>query len=86
MRAAEGGSLDVVKFLIDRGAEVNAKGDAAVRKRSSVSQSLTLGGFSFSSERSETVSTGKRRTALKIAQEKGHNEIAEYLKAHGAKE
>ena len=29
---------------------------------------------------------GKGRTALEIAREKGHKEIVEYLKAHGAKE
>ena len=32
------------------------------------------------------VGWGSGRTALEIAQEKGHKEIVEYLKAHGAKE
>ena len=55
MFAAKSGNLEVVKYLIDKGADVNSK---------------PMNGF----------------TALKMAQMRGHEEMVELLKAHGAKE
>lgn len=84
MKASERGNLEIVKLLIEKGADVNAKENSPVIPDTwKVFRSLVR---SFIDKKFIVVLEGKGRTALKIAQEKGHKEIVEYLKAHGAKE
>ena len=80
MAAAETGNLDVVKFLIEKGADVNARENTDVQ----VTASTSLKGFSLKRFGQVSIETGG--TALWIAQQRGHKEIVELLKAHRAKE
>ncbi len=84
MKAAEEGNLAIVKLLIEKGADVNAKENSPVSHDPwRILRTLVR---SFTNKKFSPAVDGKGRTALKIAQEKGHEAIVEYLKAHGAKE
>ncbi len=81
MQAAEQGNLAIVKLLVEKGADINAKENSPGTPTTLMSLVRSL-----IDKRISVVVEGKGRTALEIAREKGHKEIVEYLKAHGAKE
>ncbi|MCK4823582.1 ankyrin repeat domain-containing protein, partial [bacterium] len=86
-RAIGGGFIDIVKLLIDRGADVNAKDNwdwtplhSAVYGHKEVVELLIAKGVDVNAR------DGGGRTPLWYAKERGHAEIVEFLRKHGAKE
>ena len=82
MHAARGGSLDVVKLLIEKGADVNARGTPPYGKLKAFLVSIARTIWNMDPSYLER---GAGPTALELSREYGHKEIVEYLKAHGAK-
>jgi ankyrin repeat protein len=81
--------LELVTLLLDRGADVNARDNflGSTPLTQAASEGL-LEAVRLLLDRGANISAKgeEDRTALKIAQRKGHKEIVELLKARGAKE
>ncbi len=87
-QAAQKGSLEQVKNLVTRGADVNAKGSNG---QTVLMDAAHFGNFElvkFLVDRGADVNAKAKDggTALNIAQNKGDTRIVELLKSHGAKE
>ncbi len=92
--ASKGGHIDLVKYLVAEGAEVNTevKGDetplinASEQGNLDVVKYLIAQGAEVNKVCREELSSGKirTRTALKMAQRKGHDEVVRYLREKGA--
>ena len=79
MHAAANGQIEIVKFLIEKGADVNARMTAFRLKDGHCKKATD--GFYYEYEIKKT---NDGRTALFLAVENGHTEVAEILIANGA--
>jgi ankyrin repeat protein len=87
MGAARGGHLDVVKALIALGADVNAKTrDGRMPVIPAVENGHVEVVRLLLEKGADVTNRAIGRPALKIARKKGREEIAELLRAHGAKD
>jgi len=79
--------LDAVKALIALGADVNAQNYYGHTALMEAADNGNLEEVRFLLDKGADVTTWAHgRTALKIARNKGYKEIAEILRAHGAKD
>jgi uncharacterized protein len=87
MGAARGGHLEVVKALIALGADPNAK---SLYDDTALMEAVENGNVEvvrlLLDKGADVTANAFGRTALKIARTKGSEDIAEILRAHGAKD
>jgi ankyrin repeat protein len=87
MVAAEFGLLEVTRFLLDNGADVNAEAEGLpALSRAAREGHLEIVKLLLEKGADVRAEPSPGWTALQMAHEGGHEEIAELLKAHGAKE
>jgi ankyrin repeat protein len=88
--AAKWGYLEIVKLLLDNGADVNAWAWDTMEQTALMEASdqghLELVKFLLQKGASVHFKNKNGWTALKLAGKEGHTKIVELLKAHGAKE
>lgn len=87
MGATKNGHFDAAKLLLDKGADVNAAaGDLTVLAGAAREGHLEIVKLLLEKGADVLAEASPGWTALNMAQEGGHEEIAQFLKAHGAKE
>ncbi len=90
--ASKGGQLHIVEYLVGLGADINAEVVDDETPLINASEQGYLPVVKFLVEngadvnKSSTDTSGRYRSPLKMAKEKGHTEVTEYLQSRGAKE
>ncbi len=79
--AAQAGKLEVVKLLLERGANVNVLTGAATGENLASERAKRYGLIPESTLPSMPTARGK--TALNLASEAGHEDVANFLRSHG---
>ncbi|WP_104618359.1 ankyrin repeat domain-containing protein [Brachyspira murdochii] len=87
MLVLENGHLEVVKYLLENGANVNLKNitDVSALILASMDNHLEIVKYLLDKGADINAKDNYGKTALMYASEKGHSEVAKFLKSKGAK-